>query len=56
MFPSRLLQAERLIARTITDVQELLNAVDDSEMSNEQEALQKLRRLLPKLAAWMGEV
>ena len=56
MFPNRLLQAEKLIARTITDIQTLLNAIDESEMSNEQAAIEKLRRLLPKLAAYMGEV
>jgi hypothetical protein len=55
-FPTRLLQAEKLIARTITDIQALLNAIDESEMSNEQAAVEKLRRLLPKLAAYMGEI
>jgi hypothetical protein len=52
----RVLEAERLIGRTVVDVQSFLVATDSSEMSNQAEAIERLGRLLPKLTKFMGEI
>jgi hypothetical protein len=56
VFGRRLLHAEKLIGHAKTHIQALLVAIDDSEMSNVQEAIENLRKLLPKLAAFLGEI
>lgn len=52
----RLLRAEALLEDTEQALHELLFAVDHSEMSNEQAALEKLRRLYPRIDKFLMEI